>query len=492
MCRRVGLLAFVVGLSLLITSCASTPASLGSPVPTISPTSPPSTWTAVPTSTLVPGPTSKATPSVEPTLTASATPTGSSAETHIPTATPTQTATRTPTRTPTSSPTATRPPPTPTRTPTQVAPSPTPVPTAKARGDRVFLGYYVPYDPSSWASLQAQADLVDFVAPQWVSVDACGNVGSQDDLTLVRFARSRGIGVLPSLFTISGWLNHILLTDEPTTARLVQQLVDYVVQEGYEGLDIDLEGVNAGDRQALTAFVARISKELRKQGKLVTMAVPAKTYDATTGWAGAYDYAALAPHVDYFVIMAYSYTTSASPPGSTAPYGWVDKVAAFACSRIPPSKVLLGVAFYGYDWNLTMGGRARALRYPEAEAIVAAYGANVVLDPTTRSATFAYTARLNDPPIQWPRVPPLNHEIKTRSRPPCPIYPTPAPTPTPTVVPTPAPVQEHVVWLENTASVAARLDIARRYGAGGVAAWRLGQEDPGVWSLLSAYRGSPR
>lgn len=366
---------------------------------------------------------------------------------------------------------------------------------AERRDGRVFLGYYVPYDASSWASLEANADQLDYVACQWVSVDLCGNIGSQDDVTLIQFARSRGIGVLPSVFTTSGSVNHRLLTDEATASRVISQLVDYVVAEGYDGLDIDLEGVNAADRQQLTAFVARLSRELRNRGKLVTMAVPAKTYDATTGWAGAYDYAALAPHVDYFVIMAYAYTTSSSAPGSTAPYNWVEKVAAFASSQIPAAKVLLGVAFYGYDWNTTAGGRARALRYPEAQAIMAAYGVNVTIDPTTRSATFSYTARPTDPPIQWPAVQPLSHEIKSRTRPPCPLYtPVPPTTPAPptaTPTPAPAPVQQHVVWLENGASVGARLDIARKYGIGGVAAWRLGQEDPAIWPLVSSYRAEP-
>jgi hypothetical protein len=47
-----------------------------------------------------------------------------------------------------------------------------------------------------------------------VTIDACGGVGSSDDQTLKRFARSRGILVLPSLVTFSGWLNHRILTDE--------------------------------------------------------------------------------------------------------------------------------------------------------------------------------------------------------------------------------------------------------------------------------------
>ena len=66
------------------------------------------------------------------------------------------------------------------------------------------LGYYVTYDATSWASLEAQAHLLDLVAVRWVTIDACGRLTSSDDQTLKQFARSRGIQVLPSLGTFSG------------------------------------------------------------------------------------------------------------------------------------------------------------------------------------------------------------------------------------------------------------------------------------------------
>jgi hypothetical protein len=72
------------------------------------------------------------------------------------------------------------------------------------------LGYYVPYDATSWASLEEHADQLDMAATQWVTVDACGNLGSRDDQTLKQLAQARGVRVLPSLLTLSGWLNHRL------------------------------------------------------------------------------------------------------------------------------------------------------------------------------------------------------------------------------------------------------------------------------------------
>ncbi len=377
-------------------------------------------------------------------------------------------------------------------TPTSVPAKSTPAPSAaQPKKGRIFLGYYVPYDTTSWVSLQSHANAIDYAALQIIGPDACGNIAPETDLTLLEFAHSHGVRVLPSVFTSSKWLNHRLLTDEATAANLVQQLTGYVIDEGYDGLDVDLEDVDPGDRKALTALISRLSDSLHKKGKLLGMAVPAKESDVTTGWAGAYDYAALAPYVDLFTIMSYAYTTSSTPPGSTAPIGWVDRVIAFATSQIPSEKVLLGAPFYGYDWNLTSGGLARALRYPQGTAIATKYGAEIVTDPTSKSAKFTYSARTGDQPPDEAKPPMLDHKIKARAKPACSAQsPTPAPKPTlpPKPTPIPAAIQEHVVWLEDTASADARLSLAAKYRAGGIGAWRLGQEDPSVWPLLESWR----
>ena len=360
---------------------------------------------------------------------------------------------------------------------------------AKNKG-RIVLGYYVPYDTTSWMSLEAHADALDYVALQVVSPDACGNIATKDDVMLLEFAHSRDVGVLPSIFTSNRWLNHSVLADETTSSYLAQELTNYVVEEGYDGLDVDLENIEPTDRAALTAFIARLSGLLHGRGKLLSMAVPAKPSDVTTGWAGAYDYAALAPHVDLFTIMTYSYTTSSSPPGSTSPLPWVDRVLDFATSQIPPHKVLEGVPFWGYDWNTTAGGPARALRYPQSSALAARYGAKITTDPSSKSAKFTYVAKAGDEPVPEEKLPPLNHVVKSRTPPPCSLKPppvTPKPTESPKPTPTPAPLQNHVVWLEDVASVEARLGLAEQHGAGGIGAWRLGQEDPRVWPLLQVW-----
>jgi spore germination protein YaaH len=49
-------------------------------------------------------------------------------------------------------------------------------------------------------------------------------------------------------------------------------------------------------------------------------------------------------------------------------------------------------------------------------------------------------------------------------------------------------LQQHEVWVEEAGSAAARMALADRYAVGGVATWRLGQEDPRVWDLFASWR----
>jgi len=359
-------------------------------------------------------------------------------------------------------------------------------------GGRLVLGYYVSYDTTSWASLQAQASSIDVVAVQWVTIDACGRLTSDDDQTLKQFAQSRGIRVIPSLLTYSGWLNNRLLTDPETTTRAIDQIVGYVVAEGYDGFDLDLEGVRAGDRPAYTDFVRRLAEALHARGKLLALAVPPKASDTTTGFGGAFDYSALGQHADLVTVMGYEWHGAWSGPGPIAPYDSVEKVVGFAVSQMPPEKVVLALAFYGWDWNVTSGG-SRYIGHPEAAALAERYGVPIELTPDSRSATFRYRAPAGERPPDVTRPPRLDHEITARRPPPCPVTdPAPTPTPTPRPVPPPDAIQEHEVWLEEHESAVARLDLASRYGVGGAALWRLGHEEARAWTALGAWRqGAP-
>ncbi|MBI4496419.1 MAG: hypothetical protein HY689_00750 [Chloroflexi bacterium] len=326
-------------------------------------------------------------------------------------------------------------------------PRPTHAASPTDRVGKIRWAYHIGYDPRSFESLSAHIADLDYVSPYWYRVDGQGNLVSTLEAAdrnrdaVAALARRHGVKLVPMIKNSVDRADfHAVLADPALRSQTVDRLVALAVEHGYDGIHIDFEDINPEDRPHLTAFMAALAPALRARGKLVTQAVAAKPRNLTTGWAGPYDYAALAPHNDLVVLMAYGYGTGRPQP--TAPYAWVEGSVAFAASQMGPEKVLLGVAWYGYDWNLTAGG-VTSLRWSDAARLIETYRPQVRWDPEQETSTFRYEAD----------------------------------------------GQAHEVWFENARSVDARLDLVFKYGLAGAAGWRLGHEDPAVWESFRARLG---
>jgi hypothetical protein len=133
--------------------------------------------------------------------------------------------------------------------------------------------------------------------------------------------------------------------------------------------------------------------------------------------------------------MTYEYHWSTSGAGPISPVDWVGDVLAFARTTIPAQRIMQGVPLYGYDW---VGQSGVDVVWEQAMALVKQYGATVQWDAASASPWFEYLAK------------------RTR----------------------------HTVWFESAASVDAKLQVNIAQGVGGVSFWRLGGQDPEVWSTL--------
>ena len=178
----------------------------------------------------------------------------------------------------------------------------------------------------------------------------------------------------------------------------------------------------------MTAFVAQTSSALHSQGKLLTVAVPPKERHVAVGWSGAYDYAALGAAADLVTVMAYAYRGAFSGPGSIAPYNWVDRVLAFATQQIEPDKVLLGLAVYGYDWNVTAGG-TRSLGNTQAAALAARYATPIDFDPVDPVRHIQLRRSGGRRATAARRLAAGDHDVTVRTPPPCDTPSPPAATP---------------------------------------------------------------
>lgn len=185
-----------------------------------------------------------------------------------------------------------------------------------------------------------------------------------------RILQGAGIPVLGSIVDGSraGALSAYLATDETRTAY-ADQIVDWTVKAGLDGIDLDWEKfafADGRDSWAVTqprwvAFVTTLGAQLRAKGLLLSATVPAGTYPfladgqpnpGTGYWVYAWDQ--IIDHVDRLRIMAYDY--SYTTPGPIGPWPWANDVTASALAQVAHDapayrkKVWLGVPQYSRNW----------------------------------------------------------------------------------------------------------------------------------------------
>jgi spore germination protein YaaH len=299
-----------------------------------------------------------------------------------------------------------------------------------ARGNQTFLD---------------NADLFADLSPFWYELSATGTItpyAGAADATVVNGAKSKGVAVIP---TISNAFDaarvHSMLATATTRAAHVSAIVNLVTSKGYDGFDVDYESLQAADRDLYSAFIAALATALHGQGKKLTVAVHPKTSEPGT-WDGppAQNYAAIGQSADKVRVMAYDYHWDSSPAGAVAPIGWVDQVAQFSASQIPPAKVQLGVPLYGYDW---VGSTGTGQVWTDLEKTRTAANATRQWSSADAAPWFSYSANGT----------------------------------------------AHVAWYEDAQSVDAKLAIVDKYGLGGAIFWRLGGEDPAVWTKARSRWG---
>lgn len=314
----------------------------------------------------------------------------------------------------------------------------------------VVMAYYpedYPGDLSAYDSLTAFGTRIDLVAYFGYHLDEKGNLSGWRSTRLEEAIRSKGSKLLLTIHnakngTFDRAAVHRFLSNPAARKAGVRNLAK-AMSSGFAGINLDLEAVPAADRSLYTAFVGELATELHAAGKLLTLAIPAKSWDdPSNAWSGAFDYQALGSVADFIVIMAYDEHWVGGNPGPIASINWVENVAAYVSRTIPPQKALLGIPAYAYDWPANGGGTggARAMGAKAAKQLAAALGAQVSWDDMAQVPYFIYQDKNG---------------------------------------------QKRVVYFEDARSAQAKLGVVRRYGFGGVAIWRLGFEDPRLWDVLA-------
>lgn len=361
-------------------------------------------------------------------------------------------------------------------------------PNPAAAATKPIVTGWLPYwtTSASLTSYTANADLFSNVSPFWHDTTEGAtpgtvriidhNIGTTKASAMATL-RASGKKIVPSITdgtATRGWMASVL-ADPGTRSAHVQQLLDLVVRNGYDGIDLDYEKFAFSDgqaswattRPAWVAFVAELSARFHAQGLLVTAAVPTSGY-----WV--YDFAAIGQHLDSVRVMTYDY--SWGTPGPVAPIWWVEQETTKMLGMIPAAKLMMGVPAYGRDWarknadgSFVITDAANrpttlaacpstvstATRAPDANktaGIIATPGAIVTRDASADEVKVLYNQSYSG-------------EGKF-----CTVH--------------------REAWLADAATVVNRARMIVGKGAAGIALWTVGGEDPGQWAPLRALAQS--
>ena len=305
----------------------------------------------------------------------------------------------------------------------------------------VQWGYYVTYAKESLTALTANVGAFTHIAPYYFVIQADGSIKSLEEPDTNNLLRLNRVKILPMIKNDAQGARFMPMIGTPEVRdALAATITNLVVSKGYDGINIDFEDIRPEDRPLLSDFMVRLAAKMRPVGKLVSQAVVAKAKDSTGGYGGAFDYPALAPSLDYAVVMAYDYHYAGGDAGPVAPIDWVRNVATYSAATFGPAKVVLGMPLYGYDWNITSGNTARAISYGQALTRSKYTGATRTLDFASGSEVVRYRDDNSG--------------------------------------------DQHEAWFESAATFAAKLRVVKEAGLAGFGVWRIGQEDSNVWDVL--------
>ncbi|WP_070151226.1 polysaccharide deacetylase family protein [Sphingobium phenoxybenzoativorans] len=307
----------------------------------------------------------------------------------------------------------------------------------------VSVGFYVPWDDASRSSLRRHVGALDWVAPSLLSV-----TGPAHQLRVTRDPQfdaivrhgARRPRILPVVQNVvdGAWegTNMAALLHSPAArATLLDRLVPVLTGMKARGVVFDFEALPASAQHDYLAFLNEAAARFHPHGWLVTATVPVDDMD--------WNLSAYARAADRLFLMDYDQHYIGDAPGPIAAQPWFVAHLRHALEQVPAARAIVAIGNYGYDWT---DGQPAADAVSIEDAWLTAHdsGAPIRFDAATGNAAFDYAED--------------GHT--------------------------------HHVWMLDAASAWNQIRAARQAGAGGVALWRLGSEDPGFWPALKDRTGA--
>jgi spore germination protein len=318
------------------------------------------------------------------------------------------------------------------------------------------IGWIPDWDfANGYSSLMQAADKFASVSPVWYYLRPDGSVNaSRAGLAELKALRSsKGIKIIPSIASFnSDEFGKILATNASVKAH-----ADFLKREvetyDLDGLDLDYESLYFADQENYLQLIKNLYSYLDQRGKKLTIAVmPNWTYQnihrGSVQTRQTQDWEIMGQYSHEVRIMTYNLTGAQNKyPGPIGPLDWLEANMRYAVTRIDPAKIYLGVHLYAYaGWSKQPKVLNRYLSVytnPQASGITAsALEYEDILSRRQFASSDIYDKQTGESILQYSSGGANN-----------------------------------VAYYIDRQGMQARRDLVKRYDVGGIAYWRLGDED---------------
>jgi spore germination protein YaaH len=245
---------------------------------------------------------------------------------------------------------------------------------------------------TSVASFMAHKDKIDILSPTWYQIDQNGFVSGEPQPGIVKAAKDAHITLIPLFALFNPDKAHALFNDPKAQDAMIASMIRECKENGYDGVNLDIEDVMWTDRDGLSALVKKVSDALHQQHLQVQIDVvpdaPGHPGDSAFStwmfqeWRGGYDLKALAESVDLICLMTYDQNTRWTEPGPVDGWIWTNQNLDYALKFVPKNKISLGIALYGYHWYTGEPGFDGKDRIPHPTADYISYANTIYLRDT--------------------------------------------------------------------------------------------------------------
>jgi cellulose synthase/poly-beta-1,6-N-acetylglucosamine synthase-like glycosyltransferase/peptidoglycan/xylan/chitin deacetylase (PgdA/CDA1 family)/spore germination protein YaaH len=306
--------------------------------------------------------------------------------------------------------------------------------------DRINAGFYRAWEPQAYSSLIDHIARLDMVVSEgFIVTRNADTITAKIDTGLINLNKKYK---KPVLMSLTNYINYDavhggfdtkdiyrIIKDKSLRTTFINSVATQLAKYHFQGLNLELDEIKDRNDPNFLALEKEFYEILHPQGYLVT----------TNVWPedDQYDLVKLQHYNDFLFIMAIDQHNESTNPGDLSNQHWVEEILDKVCSKIPSEKVILTVAGGGCDWTESSTGKP--ISYQQAVSFAQEGQSKITFDPSSANLHYTY------------------FDLDSL---------------------------EHTVYFTDAATNFNIIRMADDWDTGGVALWRLGAEDPRMWTFF--------